>query len=67
MAQRYHSIAPKPGIVRRAVPADPWHGPFHPEVVTLDPLLQVFRDAVERILRQEPVFPGRRDRGRAIS
>ena len=34
-------------------------------MVALDPLLQVLGDVMQRILRQEPVFPGGRD-GRRI-
>src|SRR3954453_22204956 len=41
--------------------ANPWHGPLDPKVVTLDPLLQVLGDVMERLLRQEPLFSGRRD------
>ena len=36
---------------------DPRHGPLDPEVIALDPLLQVLGHVVDRILRQEPVFP----------
>jgi hypothetical protein len=45
--------------------ADPRHGLLNPEVVALDPLLQVLGDVMQWILRQEPVFPGGRD-GRRI-
>ena len=34
-------------------------------MVALDPLLQVLGDIVERILREQPVFPGGRD-GRRV-
>jgi hypothetical protein len=44
--------------------ADPRHGLLDPEVVTLDPLLQVFRDVVHRGARQQASFAGGRDRGR---
>ena len=42
---------------------DPRHGSLDPEVVALDPLLKVLGDIVDRGARQEPVFPGCRDRG----
>src|SRR4051812_11913245 len=45
--------------------ADPRHRPLDPEVVALDPLLQVFADVMQRISQQEPLFPGCRD-GRRI-
>jgi hypothetical protein len=45
--------------------ADPRHGPLDPEVVALDPLLQVLADVMERILRQKSLFPGGRD-GRRV-
>jgi hypothetical protein len=38
--------------------ADPRHGPLDPEVVALDPLLQVLGHVVDRGARQEPGFPG---------
>src|SRR3954452_5341212 len=41
--------------------ADPRHRPLDPEVVALDPLLQVFADVMQRLLREEPVFLGGRD------
>ena len=37
---------------------DPRHRPFDPEMIALDPLLQVLGDVMERISRQQPVFPG---------
>src|SRR4051812_9099067 len=43
--------------------ADPRHGPLHPEVITLDPLLQVLGDVMHRGPRQEAVFPGCGDGG----
>src|SRR4051812_26340339 len=45
--------------------ADPRYRPLDPEVVAFDPLLQVLADVMQRILRQEPVFPGGRD-GRRV-
>src|SRR5215210_5098130 len=38
--------------------ADPRHVLLDPEMVALDPLLQVLGDVMERISRQESVFPG---------
>src|SRR3954453_10720934 len=43
--------------------AHPRHGPLDPEVVALDPLLQVLGHVVDRRARQEPVFLGCRDGG----
>src|SRR3954464_14582159 len=43
--------------------AHPRHGPLDPEVVALDPLLQMLGDVMHRRARQEPVFPGCRDGG----
>src|SRR4051794_26463789 len=44
--------------------ANPRHGPLDPEVVALDPLLQVLGDVMHRRARQQAVFPGCRDGGR---
>src|SRR4051795_1210266 len=41
--------------------ADPRHRSLDPKMVALDPLLQVLGDVMERLVRQEPVFPGGRD------
>jgi hypothetical protein len=41
--------------------ADPRHRPLDPEVVALDPLLQVLGDVMQRFLRQEPLFRGGRN------
>src|SRR4051812_24764232 len=38
--------------------ADPRHGPLDPEVIALDPLLQVLGHVMHRGARQEAVFPG---------
>jgi len=38
--------------------ADPRHRPLDPKMIALDPLLQVLGDVMERIARQEPLFPG---------
>src|SRR3712207_5039575 len=43
--------------------ADPRHGPLDPEVIALDPLLEMFGDVMHRRARQEPVFPGCHDGG----
>src|SRR3954468_15458368 len=43
--------------------AHPRHGLLDPEVVALDPLLQVLGDVVDRHTRQEPGFPALCDRG----
>src|SRR3954470_200335 len=40
---------------------NPQHGPLDPEMVALDPLLQVLGDVMPRLVWQEPVFPGRHD------
>jgi hypothetical protein len=53
---RSHSMASKPGILRRAVwkdqkPPIRVRGPLDPEVITLDPLPQVFTDVMERSKR----------------
>src|SRR3954465_12441029 len=43
--------------------AHPRHGPLDPEVVALDPLLQVLGHVVDRRARQEPVLLGCGDGG----
>src|SRR3954464_3026662 len=43
--------------------AHPRHGPLHPKVIALNPLLEMFGDVVDRGARQEPLFPGCRDGG----
>ena len=66
LAQPQHRFKPLDGPPRRVEgleAANPRHGPLDPEVVTLDPLLQVLGHVVDRHTRQEPVFPGRRDGG----
>src|SRR3954449_9487977 len=63
-AQPQHGFKPPDRASCRAErlkAADPQHVLLDPEVVALDPLLQVFADVMQRILRQEPVFPGGRD------
>jgi hypothetical protein len=64
LPQPQHGFEPPnrpPRRVEGLKAADPRHGPLDPEVVALDPLLPVPADIMERILRQEPVFPGCRD------
>src|SRR4051794_10498045 len=66
LAQPQHRFKPLDGAPRRVEgleAANPWHGPLHPEVVTLNPLLQVLGHVMDRHTRQEPVFPSRRDGG----
>src|SRR3954466_4603572 len=41
--------------------AHPRHGSLHPEVVTLNPLLQMLGDVMHRGARQQAGFPGCRD------
>src|SRR4051812_21858200 len=60
---RLEALDRAPGRVEGLEAAHPRHGPLDPEVVTLDPLLEMFGDVVRRGARQEPVFPGCRDRG----
>jgi hypothetical protein len=43
---------------------DPRHRSLDPEVIALDPLLQVFGDVMRRRARQQAVFPGCGDRRR---
>src|SRR5215207_8005572 len=43
--------------------AHPRHGPLDPEVIALDPLLQVLGDVMHRRERQQAGFPALRDRG----
>ncbi len=45
--------------------ADPRHVLLDPEVIALDPRLQMLGEVMERILREEPLFPGGRD-GRRV-
>src|SRR5215211_7095220 len=58
-AQPQHGLEPLNGAPRCAEglkAPDPRHGPLHPEVVALDPLLQVFGDVVHRGTRQKAGF-----------
>src|SRR3954454_7201691 len=60
---RLEALDGPPGRVEGLEAADPRHGPLDPEVIALDPLLEMFGDVMHRRARQEPVFPGCRDRG----
>ena len=62
---RLEALDRAPGRVEGLKAAHPRHGPLDPEVVALDPLLQVLADVMDRHTRQEPVLPSRRD-GRRI-
>src|SRR3954471_14615187 len=58
LTQPQHRFKPLDGPPRRVEgleAAHPRHGPLDPEVVTLDPLLQVLGDVMDRGARQEPV------------
>src|SRR3982751_492053 len=57
----FEALDGTPGRVKGLEAADPRHGPLDPEVIALDPLLQVFGDVMDRHTRQEPVLPSRRD------
>src|SRR3954452_16786324 len=59
----FEALDRTPGRVEGSQAAHPRHGPLDPEVVALDPLLQVLGHVVDRRARQEPVFPGPRDGG----
>ena len=66
---RSHSIASKPQIVRRAVvndrkPAHPRYRSLDPEVVALDPLLQVLGDVVGGRTWQQTLLAALSDRRR---
>src|SRR4051794_33579984 len=52
-----------PGRVEGLEAAHPRHRSLDPEVIALDPLLQVFRDVMRRRARQQAGFPALRDRG----
>src|SRR5215217_1107549 len=59
----FEALDRTPGCVEGLEAAHPRHGPLDPEVVALDPLLQVLGDVVHRRARQEPVFLGCGDGG----
>src|SRR4051812_10665707 len=66
LAQPQHGLEAlngAPRCVEGLEAADPRHGPLDPEVIALDPLLQVLGDVMHRGARQQAVFPGRRDGG----
>ena len=60
---RLEALDGPPGRVEGLEAAHPRHGPLDPEVIALNPLLQVLGDVVDRHTRQEPVFPSRRESG----
>src|SRR4051812_17391023 len=60
---RLEALDGPPGRVKGLEAANPRHGPLDPEVIALDPLLEMFGDVMRRRARQEPVFPGCRDGG----
>src|SRR3954465_14626890 len=60
---RFEALDGAPRCVEGLEAAHPRHGPLDPEVVALDPLLQVLGHVVEWGARQEPIFPGCRDGG----
>src|SRR5215212_4833369 len=55
----FEALDRAPGRVEGLQAAHPRHGPLDPEVVALDPLLQVLGHVMDWHTRQEPVFPGR--------
>src|SRR5215211_1190411 len=68
LAQPQHGLEPldgAPGCGEGLKAADPRHVLLHPEVVALDPLLQVLGDGVQGSARQEAGFPRRPD-GRRV-
>ena len=60
----FEALDGAPRCVEGLEAAHPRHGPLDPEVIALDPLLQVLGDVMHRGARQEPVFPGCRNGGR---
>src|SRR3954466_8433439 len=59
----FEALDRTPRRVKGLEAADPRHRPLDPEVVTLDPLLQVLGHVMDRGARQEPVFLGCGDGG----
>src|SRR4051812_49904254 len=55
---RLEALDGPPRCVKGLEAAHPRHGPLDPEVVALDPLLQVLGHVMEWGARQEPVLPG---------
>ena len=60
---RLEALDRTPGCVEGLEAADPRHRSLDPEVIALDPLLQVLGDVVHRRARQQAGFPALRDRG----
>ena len=60
---RFKPLNGTPRCVEGLEAAHPRHGPLDPEVVALDPLLEMLGHVMDRHTRQEPVFPGCRDGG----
>src|SRR4051812_21819208 len=66
LAQPQHGLKPldrAPGRVEGLEAANPRHRPLDPEVVALNPLLQVLADVMHRRARQPAILPSRRDGG----
>src|SRR3954464_12186874 len=61
---RLEALDGPPGCVEGLEAAHPRHGRLDPEVVALNPLLQVLGHVMDRHTRQEPGFPSCRDGGR---
>src|SRR3954471_9137223 len=49
----FEALDRAPGRVEGLEAANPWHRPLDPEVVALDPLLQMLRDVMHRSTRQK--------------
>src|SRR3954465_14028337 len=67
LAQSQHgfeALDGAPRCVEGLEAAHPRHGPLDPEVIALDPLLQVLGDVMHRGARQQAGFPALRDGGR---
>src|SRR3954470_22770708 len=61
---RLEALDGPPRCVKGLETANPRHGPLDPEVIALDPLLEMFGDVMRRRARQQAVFPGCGDRRR---
>src|SRR3954468_4060540 len=59
----FEALDRAPGRVEGLQAAHPRHGPLDPEVVALDPLLEMFGDVMRRRARQQAVFLGCGDGG----
>src|SRR5215207_8200502 len=55
---RFKPLDRTPRRVEGLEAANPRHGPLHPEVVALNPLLQMLGDVVHRGARQKALFSG---------